>query len=106
MHISEQREAFKLQAELENRYNSQQKEYFLLLLRKEEETKRFRHDILNHLLCLQDQLKRENYSDAKLYLDNVLKDLNVIREMQYDVGNEIFNVLLINYQLKNVAILL
>lgn len=98
LHISEQREAFKLQAELENRYNSQQKEYFLLLLRKEEETKRFRHDILNHLLCLQDQLKRENYSDAKLYLDNVLKDLNVIREMQYDVGNEIFNVLL-NYYL-------
>ena len=98
LHISQQKEKFQLQADVENQYNQQQKAYFMMMLEKQEETKRFRHDILNHLLCVQDQLKRKNYSDAETYVDSVLKELNVIRTMQYDVGNEIVNVLL-NYYL-------
>lgn len=92
--ILQQKESFRIEAEMENLYNQQQRTYFTLMLDKENETKRFRHDILNHLLCMQDILKQKHYRDAEAYLDSVLKELNTIREMQYDVGNEVVNVLL------------
>lgn len=98
LHISQQKEYYRLQADLENLYNQQQKAYFSLLLEKQEETKRFRHDILNHLLCIQEYIKKEHYSDAESYLNSVLNEIKTIREMQYDVGNEVVNVLL-NYYL-------
>lgn len=98
MFLSQRKEVLRLQAEMEEQYDQQKKAYFTLMLEKENETKRFRHDILNHLLCVQDQLKRGKYPDAESYLDSVLKELNTIREMQYDVGNEVVNVLL-NYYL-------
>lgn len=98
LHISQQKENFRLQAELENRYNDQQKAYFMMMLEQQEETKRFRHDILNHLLCIQDQMRRGHYPEAETYVSNVLNKLDAIRGMQYDVGNEVVNVLL-NYYL-------
>lgn len=98
LHISQQKENFKLQAELENRYNEQQKAYFMMMFEQQEETKRFRHDILNHLICIQDQMRRGHYLEAETYVSNVLNKLDAIRGMQYDVGNEVVNVLL-NYYL-------
>lgn len=98
LHISQQKENFKLQAELENRYNEQQKAYFMMMFEQQEETKRFRHDILNHLICIQDQMRRGHYLEAETYVSNVLNNLDAIRGMQYDVGNEVVNVLL-NYYL-------
>ena len=98
IYIRRQQEKLRKQEEIERQYNEQKKAYFALMLEKENETRRFRHDILNHLLCMQDQLEREQYVDAKAYLDSVLNELNTIREMQYDVGNEVVNVLL-NYYL-------
>lgn len=98
LHLSQQKEHFEMLAKLENRYNQQQKAYFTMMLEKETETKRFRHDILNHLLCIQNQLEREQYYDAQSYVDSVLNEIGRIREMQYDVGNENVNVLL-NYYL-------
>lgn len=96
--IRQQMEKLRDQEQMEKQYNEQKKAYFALMLEKENETRRFRHDILNHLLCMQDQLRREHYSEAQSYLDSVLNELNTIREMQYDVGNEVVNVLL-NYYL-------
>lgn len=98
LHISQQKENFKLQAELENRYNEQQKAYFMMMFEQQEETKRFRHDILNHLICIQDQMRRGHYLETETYVSNVLNNLDAIRGMQYDVGNEVVNVLL-NYYL-------
>lgn len=98
IHIFQQKENFQNQAKLENQYSQQQKAYFTMMIEKQEETKRFRHDILNHLLCIQDQLKRQHYCEVETYLEDVLSDLNIIRAMQYDVGNEIMNVWL-NYYL-------
>jgi sensor histidine kinase regulating citrate/malate metabolism len=87
---------FRKQADLEKKYNQQQKAYFDLLLKKEEETKRFRHDMINHLICLQEHIKNHRYEEVEIYLADILKEMNGIREMQYDVGNEVVNVLM-NY---------
>jgi hypothetical protein len=96
LHILQQREMLRRQVDLENKYNQQQKAYFDLMLKKEEETKRFRHDIVNHLICLQDYVKNRRYEAVETYLADILKEMNRIRETQYDVGNEVVNVLL-NY---------
>lgn len=98
VHSQQQKESFRLKAELENQYNLQQRSYFAHLLDKEKETKRFRHDVCNHLICLQQLIKNQRYKDAGAYLEDLLAELQGIREMQYDIGNEIVNVML-NYYL-------
>jgi len=98
LHILRQREGFRMKAELEKQYNQQQRAYFALLLQKEEETRRFRHDIVNHFICLQDHIRNQRYDDAEGYLKDILAEMDAIREMQYNIGNEVVNVLL-NYYL-------
>lgn len=93
VHILQQRENFRMKAELENQYNLQQRSYFTLLLEKEKETRRYRHDMLNHLICLQEHIKNQRYEDAEAYLEELLAQMHEIREMQYDIGNEVVKVL-------------
>lgn len=87
---------YKVQNELLEKYNEQQREYFTKLLEKEQETKQFRHDIINHLLELQSYCKNANYDDLNQYLKSMLGEIKDIREKQYDVGNDIVNTM-INY---------
>lgn len=79
--------------------NEQQREYFQQLLEKEEETKRFRHDIINDLIMLQNYCKSEKYEDLSKYLDSSIGTIVGISKSNYDVGNDIVNTAL-NYYLK------
>lgn len=79
--------------------NEQQREYFQQLLEKEEETKRFRHDIINDLIMLQNYCKSEKYEDLSKYLDSSIGTIVDISKSNYDVGNDIVNTAL-NYYLK------
>jgi len=68
-----------------------QREYYDLLLKQEEETKKFRHDINYHFSCFKYFLENELYSDAKDYIDEVVSNsvgLNPVLE----TGNRILNV--------------
>lgn len=98
LYLSWKKEQFRIQSALESRYNEQQRDYFLLLLEKEEDTRRFRHDTIHHLLCIQDAVKNENYQDADSHLSDMLSGLNEISHRQYDMGDEVINVML-NYYL-------
>lgn len=86
---------YKIQSEMAQSYNAQQKEYFLKLLEREEETKKFRHDILGHFLRIQG-LCREGDSEIKKYVSELLENTGELSDRQFDVGNEIVNVM-INY---------
>ena len=98
LYIFQQKEHFRVKADLEREYSEQQREYFRLMLEKERETKRFRHDIVNHLICIQDVIRQGEYTGADSYLSDLLSEMSAIRGKQYDVGNEVVNVLL-NYYL-------
>lgn len=76
-------------------YNAQQREYFLKLLEREEETKRFRHDISGHFLRIQGLCKEED-SKIKKYISELLEEVRELSVEQFDVGNDIINVM-INY---------
>lgn len=87
---------YKTQKEMLEIYNEQQKEYFSKLLEKEQETRQFRHDIMNHLLEIQYYCENEKYNSLRDYLKEILGEIKNIREKQYDVGNDIVNTM-INY---------
>ncbi len=91
-------EKYRLQNEMSEKYNEQQREYFTRLLEKEQDTRQFRHDIINHLLVMQDIASKENSEQLDRYISELLEDINGEQYKQYDVGNEVVNTIL-NYYL-------
>lgn len=76
-----------------------QKHYYEALLEKEEDTRRYRHDMGNHLLCLSSLAYQENVDELKIYLDNIQEQMQVIQKKSYVTGNQILDVLT-NYYLE------
>ena len=91
-------EKYRLQNEMSEKYNEQQREYFTRLLEKEQDTRQFRHDIINHLIVMQDIASKEKSEQLDKYIGDLLKDINGEQYKQYDVGNEVVNTIL-NYYL-------
>lgn len=89
---------YKLQNELLEKYNTQQKEYFEHLLEKEEQTRRFRHDLIAQFVQLQHFAKEKEYDRLEHFIEEATLELTAIRNTSYDVGNEIMNVIF-NYYL-------
>ena len=89
---------FRIQKELAEIQNEQQRQYFLQLLEKEEETRKFRHDVINDLVEMQSFCENQNYEQMKAYLESTLGSIQEISKSSYDVGNDIVNTVL-NYYL-------
>lgn len=90
-------EKYRIQSEIADKYNKQQKEYFLALLKREQEIKKFRHDIVAHLMVIQG-FCQEGDVRIKSYISNMLNEAEGKSYRQFDVGNDIVNVI-INYYL-------
>lgn len=91
-------EKYRLQNEMAEKYNEQQREYFTRLLEKEQDTRRFRHDIINHLIVMQDIAIKEQSEQLDEYIGGLLQDIDSEQHKQFDVGNEVVNTIL-NYYL-------
>lgn len=89
---------YRLQNEMSEKYNEQQREYFTRLLEKEQVTRQFRHDIINHLIVMHEIASKEHSEQLDKYIDELLQDINNEQYQQYDVGNEVVNTIL-NYYL-------
>ena len=85
-----------MKAEVLERQNEQQREYFEQLLRKEQDTRQFRHDLIAELLELKNYFEKGEYIKLNDYLSEMLGEVSEISKRQYDVGNEIVNTI-INY---------
>lgn len=92
-------ESLQIQNELIETQSEQQRKYFLQLLKKEDETRCFRHDIINDLLELQNYCIRQDYDKLESYLESTLGTIKNISNGSYDVGNDIVNTVL-NYYLQ------
>ncbi|SDB22998.1 sensor histidine kinase [Eubacterium oxidoreducens] len=79
-------------------YYEQQKDYFNKISLQDRNTKKFRHDMTNHLIAISDFVDKGMNEEAHVYLADLMKEIKEISDSQYDVGNEIINVL-INYYL-------
>lgn len=90
-------ETYRFQKEFVEQQNELQKEYFLQLLEKENKTRQFRHDIIDHLLELKSCCNRKAYDELDSYLTDTLGVIKKISTQNYNVGNDIVNVILNHY---------
>lgn len=89
---------YQIENSILERFNEQQREYFEQLLEKEQRTRQFRHDIIAELIQIKNYEDRKEYEKLGSYLDEMLSDISSISKYDYDVGNEIVNMIL-NYYL-------
>ena len=61
-----------------------QKNYYELLLRREEDTKQFRHDLQNHFVCLQELAGERDWEKLEAYLGRMGKGFFAIAKKKYD----------------------
>lgn len=92
-----QTDAYRFQSAYMEQQNELQKEYFLQLLSKENKTRQFRHDMIDHLLLMQNYCCKNEYNKLNAYLSDTLGEMQKISNGIYNVGNDIVNVILNHY---------
>ncbi len=65
-------------------------------LKKEIDTRKYRHDMVNHLVYIQDILNRYQVYDAQKYLAGILGGFKKIQSSYYVIGNEMVDTIM-NY---------
>lgn len=84
-------------AQIEYELKVMQKKYFQTLLEKEEDTRRYRHDMNNHVLCISQIAKKEQAWQTLDYIQDLQKELFLISKRGYNTGIEILDILLCHY---------
>lgn len=90
-HIS--KKYFKENSEINEKLIKSQERYYLMLLQKEEETRKFRHDINNHLNCLKILFNKKNYSELGKYLEDMRTSVQNLRS-EFQIGNDFIGAIL------------
>lgn len=70
--------------------------YYKRSLRKEADTRKYRHDMINHLVYLQEILNKDQTKTAQRYLSNILGGFKKIQSIYYVTGNEMIDIIM-NY---------
>ncbi|TCT14360.1 GHKL domain-containing protein [Natranaerovirga pectinivora] len=84
---------YKELSDLNTKLIIQQKNYYKALIEKEVETRKFRHDIKNHMYCLTHLSEQKEYDKLNAYL----KEINMVSEkliINIYTGNDIVNTIL------------
>lgn len=66
--------------------------YYQMMLEKEEETRRFRHDVSSHVTCVKQLLREENVQGARAYLEELGGTLEELR-LKHQTGNTLVNAI-------------
>lgn len=75
--------------------------YYKNLLKKEEKTQKYRHDMNEHLLCIKSMAEKSGNKQLTEYIRKLYSDMQEIRTMTYEFGNAAANVL-INYYIEQI----
>ena len=97
LHIYYLNERLKEAYHLECSLKEAQEAYYKILLDKEEETRKYRHDLSNHMICLKQIVGQGQLEDVKTYIDSMYQNFDSIKNKVYDTGNDIFNIMLNHY---------
>ena len=72
--------------------------YYEELLEKEEDTRKYRHDMINHLICITGLAKEQNCDELVKYVEKMLKQVTEIQKKTYTIGNQVLDIIT-NYYL-------
>lgn len=74
-----------------------QKSYYEALLKKEEETRSYRHDMTGHLLCLENFAKAGKNEALEEYLSKMQQQMRQIQGERYATGNQVIDIITTHY---------
>lgn len=87
--------------DMEKNLNEEQKIYYEMLLEKEEETRKFRHDITNQLINIRRLAEETDDKKVAEYVKGLSCEIENIGEMVYKTGNRIIDIML-NYYISKL----
>lgn len=90
-HISKNH--FKNTSEINGKLIRSQEQYYTMLLKKEEETRQFRHDINNHLNCMRILLNEKKNNELENYFDKIGVSVQNLRS-GFQIGNDLISAIL------------
>lgn len=93
LRYKKQRELVRLENDMVQSLMKAQEVYYTTLLQKEEETKAFRHDIKEHLLCIQTLNREKRYEELDTYLSQMNQNIREISP-RFITGNAYINLIL------------
>ena len=70
-----------------------QEEYYKSLLQREEDTRRFRHDLVNHLMSVKELAEERDWGKVDDYLKSFKQEVKQIQGRKYDTGNKILDTM-------------
>lgn len=97
LYMNDTNSKIKKYLEIERLLNDTQKNYYETMLKKEEDTRRYRHDMINHLIYLQNLLERNQEKEAQEYIQNLQDGMKYIQKKCYYVGNSVIDAMLNQY---------
>ncbi len=80
-------------ATAEHELYQMEKNYYLSLLDKEADTRKYRHDINNHMICIKALLDEKKYDSLEGYISNLYEDTNSLVNKGYKTGNDILDAM-------------
>lgn len=83
--------------DVEKALKETQKNYYEAVIQKEEDTKKFRHDVSNHMMCLQELAERGEMKAVKQYIAEMQGEMKRIQKCCYSVGNIVLDAVLNQY---------
>lgn len=96
IYVNNTNKRMKRYLEIEKTLKDTQKNYYEAMLAKEEDTRRFRHDVLNHLIALGELTKQGEMKPVADYVEEIQSDIVKIQQKCYSIGNTIIDAFL-NY---------
>lgn len=91
---------YKAISEINKKLLINQEKYYVMLLEKEHETRKFRHDIRNHINCMHLLLRDNKYDELNNYFDKLGTALSELKPTIYtgnDIVSAIINDLVLRY---------
>lgn len=79
---------------MEQELKNAQRDYYRSMLKKEEQTRKFRHDVNNHLTCLKYLAGSDDIVGIQNYLNKMSGQLDDIQSICYVTGNDILDIML------------
>lgn len=96
IYINDSNRKYRKLLETEHLLRNAQKNNYEAMLAREEETKKFRHDINNHIMCLKELIGTGDVLQVDEYINQMQLKTLVIKKRHYSVGNDIIDAI-INY---------
>ncbi len=83
----------KHESELNQKLIEEQQQFYKVLMQRDEETRRLRHDMKSHMYCIEHILESGNVEEAKQYLKKINKSISNLY-IENDTGNDLVNAII------------